>query len=108
MLKGVVNTNDDWEGKYLGFKYTGKLKPTATTYTWTVEVLKYQDPIGKVRWWGPWHQYTFSPDPNTLFDHSCLTEIAEFCVMQTKKFRNTWAPRGEQKRKPVLVEVTKS
>ncbi len=34
--------------------------------------------IGAVRWWGPWRQYTFQPEPSTVFHDGCLRDIASF------------------------------
>lgn len=34
--------------------------------------------IGEVKWYGPWHQYTFWPMPTTVFHAGCLEDIAVF------------------------------
>ena len=103
MINGVVNTNNDWSGKWLLFRDTGKLKPGATTHVWTVEGLDTRIPLGIIRWWAAWRKYTYLPLPNLVFDSGCLNELAEFCEMQTKLLTKTWPARGEQKRKPVVT-----
>ena len=32
--------------------------------------------LGKVKWYGPWRQYCFYPEPDTIFNTECLGEIA--------------------------------
>jgi len=39
--------------------------------------------LGKISFFGRWRKYCFYPDNDTLFDHLCLTEIAEFCKKET-------------------------
>ncbi len=34
--------------------------------------------LGKIAWYGPWRRYTFSADDTTLFEPTCLREIAQF------------------------------
>lgn len=40
--------------------------------------------LGEIRWAGAWRKYTFQPVSNTMFDHDCLREIADFIEMHTK------------------------
>ncbi len=35
-------------------------------------------PIGQVKWYGPWRQYTFHPASDTVFHRGCLEDIAAF------------------------------
>lgn len=39
--------------------------------------------LGKVSFFGRWRKYCFYPESNTLFDHLCMNEIADFCKEQT-------------------------
>ncbi|MGQ0721044.1 MAG: hypothetical protein ACT4PE_05650 [Candidatus Eiseniibacteriota bacterium] len=45
--------------------------------------------LGVVSWFGRWRKYTFWPHQRTVFDHSCLREIADFCEQRTnaKRFK---------------------
>lgn len=36
-------------------------------------------PLGEIRWYSHWRKYTFSPNPGTVFDNTCLIEIAAHC-----------------------------
>jgi hypothetical protein len=46
-----------------------------------------QDAIGEVKWFGPWRQYAFFPSPDTIYEKTCLSEIAAFCreLMEERK-----------------------
>jgi len=43
--------------------------------------------LGEIRWHWSWRKYCFFPKPNTLFDHGCLRDIANFCESETRKHR---------------------
>ena len=40
--------------------------------------------LGRIKWFSHWRKYCFYPDDLTLYDPSCLREIADFCDTQTK------------------------
>ena len=35
--------------------------------------------LGEIAWYGPWRKYAFSPRPNTVFEATCLRDLAAFC-----------------------------
>lgn len=39
----------------------------------------WPDVIGVVKWYPPWRRYAFFPEANTLYEHQCLRDLAEFC-----------------------------
>ena len=39
--------------------------------------------LGFVSWYSPWRRYVFRPTSGTLFDASCLRELAAFCESET-------------------------
>lgn len=39
--------------------------------------------LGHVQWYSPWRRYVFKPEPDMIFDTSCLNHIAEFCFEET-------------------------
>jgi len=43
--------------------------------------------LGDISWYGPWRQYVFFPDDDTLFNRACLRDIADFLdeLMEAKK-----------------------
>ncbi len=34
--------------------------------------------LGCVKWFGRWHQYAFFPDPETVFEQTCLNDLRAF------------------------------
>lgn len=34
--------------------------------------------LGRVMWYSPWRCYSFFPEPNTVFEKTCLTDIHNF------------------------------
>jgi hypothetical protein len=37
--------------------------------------------IGEIKWYGPWRQYTFFPEPDTIWNVDCLNSINEVIRM---------------------------
>lgn len=31
--------------------------------------------LGQIRWYGPWRQFCFYPEPATIFNKGCMVEI---------------------------------
>jgi hypothetical protein len=50
--------------------------------------------LGEIGWWSPWRQYTFTPSGNTIWNESCMDEIAAFLRLMTKEHK-TKHPRRE-------------
>lgn len=40
--------------------------------------------LGVVSWFGRWRCYAFFPHQKTVFDRSCLREIADFCESESR------------------------
>lgn len=54
--------------------------PEFKTKVWSVVTVAIpNERIGTVRWYGPWRQYCFVPDENTVYNAECLEDIAKFC-----------------------------
>jgi hypothetical protein len=58
------------------------------TRCWEVTVIASDGVLGTVSFWGAWRKYVFKPASQTLYDASCLREIAEFTESETKKWRD--------------------
>lgn len=43
--------------------------------------------LGWVKWWGPWRQYTFQPEPRTVFHSGCLSDLAAFLTRENAAHR---------------------
>ena len=48
------------------------------TGIWYVLVKQNGAKRGEIRWYGPWRQYAFFPQAETVFAGSCFTDLAEF------------------------------
>lgn len=35
--------------------------------------------LGRIQWYGAWRQYVFFPQPDCLFNRTCLLDLATFC-----------------------------
>jgi hypothetical protein len=60
--------------KYL--KFEEKLSESGKTKRLTVFAMN-DIALGSISWHGPWRKYVFFPNPQTLFDPYCLTEVVE-------------------------------
>lgn len=45
--------------------------------------------LGRISFRGQWRKYVFLPEPNTLFDQSCLEAIGKECANRTFAWRNS-------------------
>jgi len=79
---GKIHEDDQCEGpvlkteyEYIKFELVEK-KP-ATNVWWCVNK-KSDSWIGTVRWYGPWRQYCFFPEMNTVFSVGCMKDVANF------------------------------
>ncbi|MBI2108731.1 MAG: hypothetical protein HYT93_00920 [Parcubacteria group bacterium] len=52
--------------------------------------------LGYISWFPRWNTYVFHPREQTIYEETCLREIAQFCVLVTKKHKKSLR---EQKRK---------
>lgn len=70
---------------YLSFPHTGWSKSQKTKVWGVVNTYEGREiMIGQVKWYGPWRKYAFFPlGANTVFEHNCLREIADFIEEQT-------------------------
>src|SRR5208282_248516 len=39
--------------------------------------------LGVILWFARWRKYCFYPDPNTLYEETCMREISQFIVEET-------------------------
>ena len=43
--------------------------------------------LGWVKWFGRWRKYSFFPTSNTIFEETCLRDIAEFIQEKTREHK---------------------
>lgn len=70
---------------YIEFVFVAK-SASQKTSIWTA-VASGGEPLGTVKWFGRWRCYAFFPDTNTVFEKTCLRDIAQFCEERTKDRR---------------------
>ena len=70
------------DGKYIRF-VAGP--PKAKTLTWFVINKDSEQAIGEIKWYGAWRRYSFFPFTDTVYEMTCLDDIAEFLREQTQQ-----------------------
>lgn len=71
--------------KWISFGYRRKSK-SGKTFIWGV-VAEGGEKLGEVRWYAPWRRYALYPQPGTVWEKTCLRDVANFCGIQTEKHR---------------------
>lgn len=58
--------------------------------TMMIDVLsrRHGDKLGTIKWYGPWRQYVFTPEPGTLYSAGCLADI-ETSIVELMNDRKT-------------------
>ena len=73
--------------KYIEFQYAHDSE-SGKTRIWDVVPKDEHLAIGQVRWFGRWRKYAFFPWEDTVYEQTCLRDIADFCEGQTKAHRS--------------------
>ena len=68
--------------KWIEFKIR---KDNGVTKIWEIKPKDNESPLGFIRWYSPWRKYAFFPIENTLYEPTCLRDIAEFIEEQMQK-----------------------
>lgn len=71
-------------GNYL---YFGELRSKRKTKVFEVTSIAAETILGFVSFYPAWRKYVFRPGTRTLYDASCLREIADFVEAETKRWR---------------------
>jgi hypothetical protein len=53
-------------------------------HTWEVYAKKDDVYLGLIEWFTRWNGFIFSPDHETIYEATCLTDIADFIREQNK------------------------
>lgn len=69
------------EAKWITFQL---IFDTGKTKIWEVMSKEQGVILGAIKWYGPWRRYSFFPQPNAIFEKTCLREIADYCDEKTK------------------------
>ena len=79
--------NYEWEGNFILFVNLGP-KPNKLTNNYSVMTTDGIE-LGQIKWFSNWRKYAFYPKPETLYEETCLQDIAEFCKQETLNRKNT-------------------
>lgn len=80
MLEQIDNM---WvQGKYIFFHDEGLVSERAVTHVFSVADRMSKTRLGTVKWFMQWRKYCFFAS-DSVFDHNCLRDIADFCEMKT-------------------------
>ena len=60
--------------------YTLKLGSTNRTDIYGVYSKKHDLMLGEIKWHGPWRQYVFFPESDSLWSTGCLMDVVEFIL----------------------------
>lgn len=71
--------------------YSGRTK------SWQVWNKQIRVCLGYIKWHGAWRCYAFFPGDNTLYEHNCLWDIADFVSRETKEHRDKWKKKFPRK-----------
>lgn len=89
VIEGIVfGLNQDFSsitGTYITF-YRYKPAKKRITKIWRVDTSSTPEgiTIGWIKWFGRWRKYSFFPNNNTVYEETCMREIAHFCESATK------------------------
>lgn len=65
--------------RYLRFVRVRSREVGKTTQVWEVRSVMHEGLLlGTISWYGRWRQYTFFPAEDTIFNRTCMSEIATF------------------------------
>lgn len=83
-------------GTFIEF-HDGGRSPSGKTAIWFVYA-KGRDlrggQLGQIAWFGRWRCYGFFPLAGTVYERTCLRDIADFCERETAAHRERKAARA--------------
>jgi hypothetical protein len=106
-------TDGQFTGKYLLFQDKGPVSPGAKTRRFIVNSVKDFSFLGDIIWFVRWKCYVFIPISSSIFNSTCLNELAVFCKDVTDKHMQPFIEKGREKakktrRKNKLERLTKA
>ena len=82
-----MNTKN--EGPFIHFQKLNKPLGRKTDI-WNVDPLQAGGfTLGQVKWFGAWRRYAFFPSAGTVFEETCLRQIANFCQHETYVYKES-------------------
>jgi hypothetical protein len=69
--------------EYITIENVGS-SPSGKTEVFWVRAKSNGAQLGTVKWHGPWRQYAFFPQPDTLYSAGCLNDVSSFIEDEMK------------------------
>lgn len=66
-----------YESEYLTFERDSIREEGRKTQFWIVTSKSSGDVLGYVKWYGPWRQYCFWPEGDTIWNIACLEDVQD-------------------------------
>ncbi len=70
--------------KWIDIELKGTSK-SGRTNIWHIKAKDTELFLGWITWFAPWRKYTFAPQEKTVFEQTCLRDIATFIENKTKE-----------------------
>jgi len=71
---------------WIEFLQSGRSK-SGKTWIWIVETV-HGESLGEIRWKSQWRRYALYPNDDTVWEKSCLRQIADFCEKKTEEHKS--------------------
>ena len=87
-MKNKTKGKEKQLGKYMVVYQLNR--PKLKTEVWAVHTSSndfYR--LGEIKWFSAWRQYTFQPEPLSIFNSGCLDELTKFVSQLNKKHKIT-------------------
>ena len=75
------------QGKYIRFDEFSDGTARKTKMFLVTTTYDNGTPLGEIRFFPRWRKFSFFPLKDTLYESTCLRDIAAFCDIQTAKWR---------------------
>ena len=85
-LKPAGSDPGEWDGTHIKFRF-GDIPAGRKTCIWNV-LTNDGFVLGQVKWFGRWRRYSFFPTSETVYEQTCLREIAQFIEDRTYEHRH--------------------
>ena len=66
------------DGTWIYFQLLFDINETRKTQVWQVMAKQGDIELGGIKWHTAWRTYAFYPNPSTIYEDDCLTEISSF------------------------------
>lgn len=83
----LTRYKDDWVGNYIAICNLGKIDGRKTNIYEVTTLDGVKVLLGTIKWYGRWRKYVFQPEQETIYEETCLRDIAQFIEDETKAHR---------------------